>query len=131
MVERSALLILAMLLAGPALAETPPPAGPETRQCLTMRDIRSSRMTADHEYQVRSWNGWWRNTASCPIFQPDRAITTRTASDQLCRNDTVIVTLPSIGAEYGGCVLGAWQRMEAPGRPGPKAGGKTPVPQGR
>ena len=107
-------LIAAIVLTvgAPAIVET---AAPETRLCLQNRDIRTKDMSAANGYYVRTSQGWWRNTgASCSAYARDRALRTQSVQNAQCRGDVVTVFDPFSRIEFGGCVLGAWERVTAP-----------------
>ena len=108
-------------MAAPATAAT----DPVVKTCISNRDIRAKRLSAGDGYFVQTPQGWWRNTgAACPAFAKDRALITRGNSDRQCRGDMVAVVDPLSRIEYGGCVLGGWERVTAPpprsDRPPPK-----------
>ena len=99
-------------VAGPAFAEDAPP---ETRLCLENRTIRIKDLSAANGYFVRTSQGWWRNTGpGCPAYARDRALRTYSTADRQCRGDVVQVFDPFSRLEFGGCVLGAWERVSAP-----------------
>jgi hypothetical protein len=99
-------------VAAPALAASAPP---ETRLCLENRDIRTKDLSPVHGYFARTAQGWWRNTgAACAAYARDRALTTQSTSNRQCRGDVVTVFEPFSRIAYGGCVLGAWERVSAP-----------------
>jgi hypothetical protein len=104
--------ILGLACAMPALADT---AAPETRLCLENRSIRAKDMSATAGYYVRTPQGWWRNTGpACSAYARDRALITRSTQDRQCRGDVVVVFDPFSRIEFGGCVLGGWERVDAP-----------------
>lgn len=108
------LLILTLLagLAAPALAAEP--TTPETRDCLQNRSIRAKRLSAEQGYFVQTSQGWWRNTAGgCPAYGPRRAISTNSTADRQCKGDVVQVFDAQTRIGYGGCPLGAWEKLAA------------------
>ena len=108
------LLIVAVSLAvaAPALAADAPP---ETRLCLENRDIRTKDLSPANGYFARTSQGWWRNTGpACAAYARDRALATRSIENRQCRSDVVTVFDPFSRIEFGGCVLGAWERVAAP-----------------
>jgi hypothetical protein len=106
---------LALTAAGAARADTPPKTPPETRMCLENRDIRAKDISAEHGYFARTPQGWWRNTGpACSAYGPNRALFTRSIENRQCRGDIVTVFDAFSRIEYGACVLGAWERVDAP-----------------
>jgi hypothetical protein len=96
----------------PALAAYPLP---ETRLCLENRDIRTKDLSPANGYFARTSQGWWRNTGPvCAAYVRDRALATRSTENRQCRGDVVTVFDPFSRIEFGGCVLGAWERVSAP-----------------
>ncbi len=101
-----------LVAAVPVLADDKPP---ETQLCIENRSIRTKDVSAEHGYFVRTPQGWWRNTGpSCSAYGPNRALLTRSTQDRQCRGDVVAVFDPFTRIEYGACVLGAWERVDAP-----------------
>jgi hypothetical protein len=91
------------------------PKAPETRNCLSNRDIRAREMSAEAGYFARTPQGWWRNTGpACSVYAPNRALLTRSIQDRQCRADIVVVFDAFSRIEYGACVLGDWVRVDAP-----------------
>jgi hypothetical protein len=104
-------LLVALGIAAPVAAAP----DPTVKTCISNRDIRAKRLSAADGYFVQTSQGWWRNTgAACPAFAKDRALITRSTSDRQCRGDQVSVVDPFSRIEYGGCVLGSWERVAAP-----------------
>jgi hypothetical protein len=104
------LLLLASAM--PALAAEAPPAAPQ--ECLANRDIKARRMTAEQGYFARTNAGWWRNLGpACAVYGRNRALITRSLNVRQCRGDVVSVVDPFSRMEFGGCGLGAWQRVAA------------------
>lgn len=102
------------VMALPALAEEKA-GGPETRLCLENRSIRTKDVSAQNGYFARTPQGWWRNTGpSCTAFGPNRVLVTRSVQNAQCRGDIVRVVDPFSQIEFGACVLGAWERVDAP-----------------
>jgi hypothetical protein len=107
--------VAAPALAAPVLAAPEASGAPETRTCLENRSIRAKDISAEHGYFVRTPQGWWRNTGpACSAYAPDRALLTRSTVDRQCRGDVVVAFDPFSKIEFGGCVLGDWQRVDAP-----------------
>lgn len=108
----------AAMLAAPVLgAATMLAAGaaPETAQCLSNRDFRDKTLSSSSGYFVRTSKGWWRNTGpACAVYARNRALATRSPQDRQCKGDLVTVFDPYTWVEFGGCVLGDWQRVSAP-----------------
>lgn len=106
------LAVVGLVAALPARADDKPP---ETQLCLENRSIRNKDASAEHGYFARTPQGWWRNTGpACSAYGPNRALVTRSTQDRQCRGDVVVVFDPFTRIEYGGCVLGAWERVDAP-----------------
>lgn len=104
--------LLLLATAMPALAAEPPPA--EQQECLANREIKARRMTAEQGYFARTSRGWWRNLGpACAAYGRNRALITRSLNDRQCRGDVVSVVDPFSRMEFGGCGLGAWQRVTA------------------
>jgi len=102
--------LLLLAAAMPALAAEAPPAEPQ--ECLANRDIKARRMTAEQGYFVRTNRGWWHNLGpACAAYGRNRALITRSLNDRQCRGDVVSVVDPFSRMEFGGCGLGAWQRV--------------------
>lgn len=103
---------IGIIAAVPARAEDKPP---ETQLCIENRSIRAKEVSAEHGYFVRTPQGWWRNTGpACSAYGPNRALVTRSIENRQCRGDIVTVFDPFSRIEYGACVLGAWERVDAP-----------------
>ena len=101
-----------LAVATPVRADDKPP---ETQLCLENRSIRAKDVSAEHGYYARTPQGWWHNTGpSCSAYGPNRALLTRSTQDRQCRGDVVAVFDPFTRIEYGACVLGAWERVDAP-----------------
>jgi hypothetical protein len=111
-------VVLAMLVVAGGTAEAEPvpaAAPPQTLACLDNRDIRTRQMSAEHGYFARTPQGWWRNTGpACSAYAPNRALVTRSPHNRQCRGDIVTVFDPFSRLEFGACVLGSWERVEAP-----------------
>ena len=116
MTLRHCLLAATLLALSAGVAAAPPTSPPTaaTRICIANRDIKAKNLSAEHGYYVRTSSGWWRNTVSCPVFAPDRALVTRSFNDQQCRGDQVEVFHPFSRINYGGCALGAWEKAAGP-----------------
>lgn len=103
--------LLGLAASMPARAADPP----ETRLCLENPDIRAKDLSPVNGYFARTSQGWWRNTGpACAAYSRDRALATRSTANRQCRGDQVTVFDPFSRIEYGGCVLGAWERVSAP-----------------
>lgn len=100
----------AMATAAPAAAAV----GSERRDCLTNREIRGTRQRADVGYYAETSKGWWRNAASCAVWRPGVIITTASNSDRQCSGDLVQVLDRLSRINYGGCTLGAWEKVAGP-----------------
>lgn len=88
---------------------------PQTRLCIDNSTIRAKDLSPRNGYFVRTSQGWWRNTGpACAAFARDRALRTRSTQNAQCRGDVVTVFDPFSRIEYGGCVLGGWERVSAP-----------------
>lgn len=111
-------IILCLVLAATAVASN---AATATQLCLTNTDIKTKRLSATDGYYARTPNGWWRNTgAACPAYAADRALATDSTSNRQCRGDLVRVFGAFSRIQYGGCVLGSWEKVA-----GPPAGDKA------
>lgn len=112
---RTLLTLLLIATAAPAIAAAPPNAAPALaapQECLANRDIKARRMTAEQGYFARTSAGWWHNLGpSCSAYGRDRVLITRSLNDRQCRGDVVSVVDPFSRIEFGGCGLGAWQRV--------------------
>ena len=105
------LLALGLMVAAPVMAADEP----ETRLCLENRDIRAKDLSPSNGYFARTSKGWWHNTGpACAAYARNRALLTRSIENRQCRGDMVVVFEPQSRIEYGGCVLGAWERVSAP-----------------
>lgn len=103
--------MLAVVAVTPVHAEEPP----KSSMCLSNRDIRAKDISAEHGYFARTPQGWWRNNGpACSAFGPNRAIITRSNQDRQCRGDLAVMFDPVSRIEYGACLLGNWQRVDAP-----------------
>ena len=101
-----------LAVAMPARADDKPP---ETQLCIENRSIRTKDVSAERGYFVRTPQGWWRNTGpACSAYGPNRALVTRSIENRQCRGDIVAVVAPFSRIEYGACVLGDWERVDAP-----------------
>lgn len=111
-------LMASLLLAAGSAAEppaTPADAAPETRACLENREIRARQTSAESGYFARTPRGWWRNNGPpCSAFAPNRALSTFSPQNRQCQGDIVRVFDPFSRLEFGACVLGNWERVEAP-----------------
>jgi hypothetical protein len=106
---------VAVALPAMAAPETDKNAAPETRTCLDNRNIRTKDISAQNGYFARTPQGWWRNTGpSCSAFGPNRILLTQSIQNAQCRGDVVRVFDQFSQIEYGACVLGDWQRVDAP-----------------
>ncbi|KAB7645485.1 hypothetical protein [Polymorphobacter fuscus] len=123
--DRLLIVALGCAVAAPALsAPAPAPAqagqaradaAPETQLCLENRALRAKELSATHGYYVRTSQGWWRNTGpACPAYGPNRALATQSTQNRQCRGDVVNVFDPFSRIQFGGCVLGAWERVSGP-----------------
>ncbi|WP_310496051.1 hypothetical protein [Sandarakinorhabdus sp.] len=110
----SIVVLSGLALAGaalPAAAETSGAApAAETRQCISNFEIRSSR-NGTSGYFVRVGNGWWRNRFECPIMDRTRGMVWISPIARKCRGDIVQISDFRTGIDYGGCVLGDWERV--------------------
>ena len=113
---RIVLAVLLAILATPVVAAQPP----TSKNCIANRDIKAKKLSAETGYYVQTSRGWWRNTASCPAFGPDRALVTRSNNDQQCSGDIVEAIDPFSRINYGGCGLGRWEKVDGPPVPGAK-----------
>lgn len=112
-------ILMALLLnvtvngADASAAPTPTTGAPAALQqdCLPNRDIKARRLSAEKGYFARTSRGWWRNLGACPAYGPNRALITRSLSDRQCRGDIVTIVDPFTRMEFGGCGLGAWQKV--------------------
>ncbi len=103
---------LLFAVAAPVFADDAPP---ETRLCLENRAIRAKDLSPANGYFVRTAQGWWRNTGpACSAYARDRALITQSTENRQCRGDLVRVFDPFSQMEFGGCILGAWERVSAP-----------------
>jgi hypothetical protein len=113
-------LIIAALLAAPALAADPPasPASPPpaTKDCLITRNIADTGAYPDgHWYAKLRDKTWWRNTMSCPGLAPNRALIHTSPIGSQCRGDVVqVVDFGLGGVAFGGCGLGSWEKVDGP-----------------
>ena len=122
---RISLLIVALACAAPALASDPAPAKPKNapvRDCLITRNIQQTQSGYDGRYYARLRDrSWWRNTMICPGLHPRRALVHTSPIGSQCRGDIVqVVDFTMGGVSFGGCGLGAWERLEGlppPDRP--------------
>lgn len=107
-----AMLALQAATPADAAAAIPSRTG-ETRRCIDPRQIRSTRLSADHGYFVRlGTRDWWRNAAGgCPAYAPRRALTTFSTSLQQCDGDVVQVFDPFSRIGYGACRLASWEKL--------------------
>ena len=102
--------LLLFVTAMPAVAGEAPLSEPQ--ECLANRDVKARRMTAEHGYFARTNLGWWHNLGpACAAYGYNRVLITRSLNDRQCRGDVVSVTDPISRIEFGGCGLGAWQRV--------------------
>lgn len=107
-----ALLLACTAASAPVIAAEPAPA---TQDCLNNKDIRAKRLSAEQGYYAQTRTGWWHNTgAACPAFAKNRALVTRSTSNRQCKGDVVEIVDPFSRIAYGGCTLGAWERVAAP-----------------
>jgi hypothetical protein len=106
-------ILIALLLAAASTIPAPATESPASGQqdCLSNRDIKGRRLSAEKGYFARTSRGWWRNLAACPAYGPNRALITRSLNDRQCRGDIVSVVDPFTRMEFGGCGLGAWQQV--------------------
>ncbi len=112
MIARYALLAATLIgLSVGAAAATP---SATTKTCIGNREIKAKNLSAENGYFVRTSQGWWRNTVSCPAFGPDRSLVTRSYNDRQCRGDLVEVFDPFSRINFGGCPLGIWEKVEGP-----------------
>ena len=120
-------LLLAAAAVGAASAE-PPPMTPkqeadfqkaiegrtagQTQSCVSLRLLRGNKTYGEgvivFEGQSNSVVYVNRPPYGCPELRWDRALKTRTSTDQLCSNDVVTVVDPRGGMQFGSCSLGDW-----------------------
>jgi hypothetical protein len=108
------LWFLAATLAGLSVGAAAAAPSATSKTCIGNREVKSKNLSAENGYFVRTSSGWWHNTVSCPAFAADRALITRSYNDRQCRGDLVEVYHPFSRINYGGCVLGAWEKVEGP-----------------
>jgi len=106
--------LLTVAVAAPSIAAPAIAAAATSKKCLTNREIRGKDISAENGYFARTSRGWWRNAAACPAFGSDRALTTRSNTNSQCSGDLVTVFHPFSRIEYGGCVLGDWEKVAGP-----------------
>lgn len=98
-----------------AVAATTTPDNRQPRACITNRDIRAKRLSAEAGYYVQTRQGWWRNAAgACAALRPDAAVITASNSDRQCSGDVVQLVNPFSRIGYGGCPLRAWEPVAGP-----------------
>lgn len=77
--------------------------------CIRLHDVRSSQIVDESAiiYEI-SRKRWMVNfpAGGCAALRSDRAIVTRTPSDQLCRGDIARIIDPPAPIEFGSCGLG-------------------------
>ena len=118
-----ALMLSMLLLAAPALAQpaSPQPVGqtpvPETRNCLSLPQIRETNVVDGQTIDFRLRNGVvWRNRLprSCPGLGFDRAFSYTTSIPQLCNVDIIRVQVQGNPGLIGAtCGLGQFERQPA------------------
>lgn len=123
-----ALILLLLLVAAPALAQTEPPAAPpETRNCLQLMQIRSNTVVDGQAIDFRLRDGSvWRNRLprACPTLGFNQAFSYSTSIPQLCNVDIIrVIVQGNPGIIGASCGLGKFERL--PPRPTKaKAGAK-------
>ena len=119
-----ALLIAAEAAAAPARPEIPATLSPKLAKalegrvagapvsCVNLQRMRSSQIVDEtaviYEESRSRWYVNFPEGGNCPGLTRDRAIATRTPSNQLCRNDLIRVFDPVTPIQYGSCALGAF-----------------------
>ncbi|MEA3000523.1 MAG: hypothetical protein QOK17_2356 [Sphingomonadales bacterium] len=86
------------------------PAGPPV-SCVQMRQLAGNKSAGDAiVFEGTTRERLWVNrpAGGCPDLR-DRALVTRTSSDQLCRGDIATILDPVSRVTYGGCGLGDFQ----------------------
>ncbi|PTQ10781.1 hypothetical protein CLG96_10270 [Sphingomonas oleivorans] len=114
-------LLLALAVPAMAAEKVPPPSAKLTealkgrvaekpRSCITLRPTLRSQIIDEtaiiYEDTSRLWYVNRPDHGSCTSLRRDRAIVTRTPTNQLCRGDIVRVIDPPSPMEFGSCVLG-------------------------
>lgn len=118
---------LALLIAAEGAALAPAPDAPATLSpklakvlegrtagtpigCVNLRQMRSTRIVDEtaviYEESPRRWFVNFPQGGNCPNMTADRAIATRTPSNQLCTGDLVRVFDQTTPIQYGSCALG-------------------------
>jgi hypothetical protein len=111
-----------LLVAAPALARPTPvaeveriaalePTG-EARRCLRVADVQESRPIGKTMLLVREGaNRWHRMTfkSPCTPLDPDRIVSYRSPTGQVCAGDLVDVTDPISRIRFPACVLGPFE----------------------
>lgn len=114
-----ALIVIAALLASPALARSAPqtlvPAG-EPVNCVQLNQVRSTTVRDDKNIDFEMRNGQvFRNTLphSCPGLGFQRTFGYRNVTNQLCSVDTITVVQTGGGPTRGAtCGLGQFVPMK-------------------
>ncbi len=114
--NRLALLLAALMVAAPAMAEDDAPAKPAVQSCLNTRSIQQAQPGADKHWYARLRDGsWWRNRMDCPALGLGRALVHSSPIGSQCRGDIVqVVDFTLGGINFGGCGLGDWERVDGP-----------------
>jgi len=84
----------------------------KAQSCVSQRLLRGNKSYGEgvlvFEGQSNSVVYVNRPPNGCPELRWDRALKTRTTTDQLCSNDVVTVIDPRGGMTFGSCALGDW-----------------------
>lgn len=80
--------------------------------CVNLRRMRGFRIIDEtaiaYELSRSVWLVNFPQGGRCPNMTKDRAIATRTPSNQLCRGDLINIFDPATPIQYGSCALGSF-----------------------
>ena len=90
----------------------------QAQSCVSQRLLRGNKTYGEgvivFEGQTNSSVYVNRPPNGCPELRYDRALRTRTSTDQLCSNDVVTVFDPTTHMEFGSCALGDFVEYRRP-----------------
>ncbi len=115
------LMVGALLLSLPAVAQPAAPADGETRSCIVLSNLRQSIVRGDQiiDFVMRD-GSVWRNTLPyrCPTLGFQRAFSYQTSINQLCKPDLIsVIQLNGGNPITSRCGLGTFVRQPAPTQP--------------